>query len=66
MGIVTIRCPTTGQHVSTGVVVDAEAFSLIDFQGHRFLCDACGAVHTWDKKDATFRPARISMPGANR
>ena len=56
MGIVTVRCPTTGEQVSTGVVLDAAAFALIKFQGHRFLCDACAAVHTWDKEAATFLP----------
>jgi hypothetical protein len=66
MGIVTIRCPTTGHHVSTGVVIDAEAFAIINFQGHGFLCDACGEVHAWTKKDATFRPAKIPGPGASR
>jgi hypothetical protein len=56
MGIVTVRCPTTGQDVSTGVVIDADSFAIINFQGHRFLCDACGEVHTWDKHAATYRP----------
>jgi hypothetical protein len=58
MGIITVRCPTTGQHVSTGVVIDAEAFAIVDFQGQRFCCDACGEVHAWEKKDATFRPVK--------
>ncbi len=58
MGIITVRCPTTGHDVSTGVVVDAKAFETINYQGHRFLCDACGEVHTWEKKDATYRPSK--------
>jgi hypothetical protein len=57
MGIVTIRCPMTGEEVSTGVVIDAAGFAVIKFHGHQFRCDACGKVHTWDKKGATYRPS---------
>ena len=56
MGILTVPCPKTGERVSTGVVIDPEAFALIDFQGHAFRCDACGEVHTWDKEDAICNP----------
>ena len=56
MGIVTVRCLTTGEQVSTGIVIEAEAFAIINFQGHRFRCDAYSDVHTWDKQDATFQP----------
>jgi len=48
--------PYYGEQVSTGVVIDAEAFASINFQGHRFRCDACSEVHTWDKQEATFQP----------
>src|SRR5688572_16460921 len=56
MGVITIRCPSTGEQVSTGLVIDVEAFAIIGFLGHRFRCDACNEVHGWDKKDATFQP----------
>lgn len=64
-GVVTVRCPTTGRHVSTGVVIGAEAFEIVSFEGLRFCCDACSEIHGWEKKDATFRPFQglgISRP----
>jgi hypothetical protein len=54
MGTVTVRCPVTHEQVSTGVVFDAESFVIVSFEAHRFRCDACGAVHQWSKRDATY------------
>jgi hypothetical protein len=56
MGILTVRCPNTGDTVSTGVVVDEDAFAQSSFEPQRFRCDACGDVHAWDRADASFRP----------
>ena len=56
MGIVTVPCPKTGDQVSTGVVIDRDAFTILDFQGQQFRCDACGEVHVWTKQEVKFTP----------
>ena len=54
MGTVTIRCPVTGEQVSTGVIIDPGSFAIVSFDAHRFRCDACGETHTWRKRDAIY------------
>ena len=44
MGTLKIRCPNTGEHVTTGVVMDEEAFKLARLTAQVFLCDACGEL----------------------
>ena len=63
MGIVTVECPITGEQVPTGVVVDARTFATTDFEGHKFRCDACSEVHSWNKADATVQPDRVRLAG---
>ena len=53
MGIVTVRCPATGQEVPTGVVMDLERYELAKFGPNAFVCDACGETHIWEKADGT-------------
>ena len=53
MGIVTVRCPATGQDVSTGVVMEPDVFNLAKIGPHAFVCDACGDTHVWEKPEAT-------------
>jgi hypothetical protein len=55
MGIVTVRCPATGQEVPTGVVMDPGHFNLASFGPRTFVCDACGESHVWEKAEATVR-----------
>jgi len=56
MGTLKIRCPNTGEHVTTGVVMDEDAFKLARLTAQVFLCDACGELHVWEKDDATHTP----------
>jgi hypothetical protein len=50
MGIIMIRCPSTGRHVSTGIEV-AEVERLPSVRATT-LCAACSCVHDWTKDDA--------------
>ena len=52
MGTLKVRCPNTGEHVTTGVVMDEETFKLVHLCPQVFLCDACGENHVWEKEDA--------------
>lgn len=59
MGIVTIRCPETGEQVPTGVVMDHEVFEAAKPTVRAFVCDACGETHVWEKPDATVSPEEL-------
>jgi HipA-like protein len=49
-----ITCPTTGNPVSTGMVMDQQMFEREDIvlENNTIRCSACGQLHTWNKKDA--------------
>ena len=53
MGIVTVRCPATGQDVPTGVVKDLERYERAKIGPNAFACDACGETHIWEKSEGT-------------
>jgi hypothetical protein len=63
MGIVTVACPNTGEQVPIGLVTDARTFATTDFEGHKFRCDACSEVHSWNKADATVQPDYVRPAG---
>jgi len=50
MGTLKIRCPNTGEHVTTGVVMDEEVFKLARLTTQVFVCNACGETHVWEKE----------------
>ena len=52
MGTVVVRCPTTGEEVSTGISMDQATFDTMYNSGQSFECPACGKTHTWEKKTA--------------
>jgi hypothetical protein len=52
MGIVKIRCPTTGALVSTGIETDYDNFERLPDVTSSMLCPACGATHQWSKNQA--------------
>ena len=61
MGIVTVACPNTGEQVPIGLVTDARTFAITDFEGHKFRCDACAEVHSWNKATASPSPTRSGL-----
>jgi hypothetical protein len=52
MGIVMIKCPRTGEAVSTGLGMEHIKFEGSTFEDHQMGCRACGHLHIWSKKDA--------------
>ncbi len=52
MGMVMIKCPTTGQAVETGIAMDKQSFERKNITNNSVICPACGKKHTWSKKDA--------------
>jgi hypothetical protein len=52
MGTVMIRCPRTGQEISTGMEVDATSFKATPVFFARSYCPICRTEHEWFAKDA--------------
>lgn len=49
---VMIRCPNTGESVSTGIGMDFETFKSVAMEDNVIECPACGETHLWQGKDA--------------
>lgn len=54
MGVVTIRCPRTGDEVSTGLEMDQKTWDALPVVPSRMHCPACRAEHVWSKTYARF------------
>jgi hypothetical protein len=52
MGVLMIRCPSTGRAISTGRHVDPAAFRSAPVFFSRTDCPLCHMVHEWFAKDA--------------
>ena len=52
MGIVVIRCPTTGRTISTGIEADGEAFAYSPVFFATSYCSVCAGNHSWFARDA--------------
>ena len=52
MGAIWIRCPTTGELVSTGMSLEPESFYRSVLTGNSVKCPHCGATHIWSKDEA--------------
>jgi hypothetical protein len=63
MGVIVIRCPRTGNEVSTGVEIDADRFKTLPPTVSRMRCPACGSEHAWSKRSASFKALGVAEPG---
>jgi hypothetical protein len=52
MGAVMIRCPRTGQPVSTEIETEPAVFSRLPEVSARLHCPVCGEDHIWSASDA--------------
>ena len=53
MGTVMIKCPKTGNALSTGMGMDQASFDSSNFTDNTVgPCPHCQGSHTWSKKDA--------------
>lgn len=52
MGAVMIRCPRTGDAVSTAIETEASVFSRLPDVRARMRCPSCGEEHTWSASEA--------------
>jgi endogenous inhibitor of DNA gyrase (YacG/DUF329 family) len=47
MSSVMIKCPTTGQPVSTEIEIESSVFRSLPEVASRMRCPACGQEHVW-------------------
>jgi hypothetical protein len=52
MGMLTIKCPTTGRDILTGVEMDRSRFRRMPVFFSRTFCPICRTNHEWFAKDA--------------
>ncbi len=52
MSSVMIRCPNTGQAVSTAIEVEPSVFRKLPKMDARMHCPACGQEHAWTTSSA--------------
>jgi len=52
MSSVMIRCPITGEPVSTAIEVEPSVFRKLPKISARMLCSACGQEHVWATSSA--------------
>ena len=64
MGILMVRCATTGQDFPTGIETDRLSFELTPAFNGTIRCPLCGAEHAWSKIDAWVRESDRSSDAA--
>ncbi len=52
MSAVMIRCPVTGQAVSTQIETEPSIFSVLPQVETHTICPLCGQDHVWTRRDA--------------
>ena len=52
MGAISIRCPATGELVSTGMSMERDSFYRSVLTGNSVKCPHCGITHIWSKAEA--------------
>lgn len=52
MGEVMIKCPKTGQAISTGMTADEPSFGAMPVFFSRTYCPLCRSVHQWFAQEA--------------
>ena len=52
LGTVTIKCPSTGDQVSTGIETDRASFDLLPDVLSHSRCPVCGLEHAWWTREA--------------
>ena len=52
MGAISIKCPATGEPVSTGMSMEAASFYRSVLTGNSVKCPHCGHTHIWTKDEA--------------
>jgi hypothetical protein len=62
MPMVMIRCPATGDTVSTRHTMNEAQFAGEPFMNAAVRCSSCSQIHRWNKADAWLQPFRSLRP----
>jgi hypothetical protein len=52
MGVLMLKCPTTGREFSTGILVEEESFKKLPDTVTKAACPHCRQLHSWWTHDA--------------
>jgi hypothetical protein len=52
MGVLMLKCRTTGREFSTGIYADEETFNRLPDTVAKAACPHCGRVHSWWTREA--------------
>jgi hypothetical protein len=52
MGVLMLKCPTTGQEFSTGIHLEEDSFQKLPDTVTKSHCPHCGSLHSWWTRDA--------------
>ena len=52
MSEIMIRCPESGNEISTGIYCDGKSFAELPFIVTHANCPLCGKRHNWSKAEA--------------
>ena len=52
LGAISIRCPATGELVSTGMSMERDSFYRSVLTGNSVKCPHCGITHIWTNAEA--------------
>ncbi len=63
MGTVMIRCPKTGQSVSTEIETEVSDFERLPYVQAELRCPHCGQLHTWTRREAWLADAMLLPVG---
>jgi hypothetical protein len=67
MGLLMLKCPTTGREFSSGIHVEEDSFERLADTVTEAACPHCGALHSWSTHEARLvnEPSRSSVGGAS-
>jgi endogenous inhibitor of DNA gyrase (YacG/DUF329 family) len=69
MGLLMLKCPTTGREVSSGIHVEEDGLEMLADTVTQAACPHCGASHGWSTHAASLanriEPSRPSVGGAS-
>ena len=66
MGTLMIKCPRTGQTISTGMIADAPSFGSSPVFYSRTYCPLCRIDHDWFATEAWVSPRVSTAPRSAR
>jgi hypothetical protein len=62
MSAVIIKCPHTGEHISTGIETDSDSFNKLPEVLMRSRCPSCGLEHAWWTREGRLAEPRNDPP----